>query len=205
VGGLVLDPRTGSLAPPTYINYGTGMRRFTFFCDEEGITPLQAAAADMLRFTSWLVRVGSVAASSLQPNFSTINKLFLDHLREPMELGPLLTDARRGLAMMRQPIADPDIRIPIPVLVVQQMLQFARQHYRAITWSMHNLIHIKTFRAILAVCNNSYSFCRCHMDDIAVYTTGGNILLFVRKAKGNQRRSAADKPLYMSRLQRCCY
>jgi hypothetical protein len=31
VGGLVLDLLTGSLAPTTYINYGTGMRRFTIF------------------------------------------------------------------------------------------------------------------------------------------------------------------------------
>ena len=33
------------------------------------------------------------------------------------------------------------------------------------------------------------------MDDIAVDRTGGNILLFVRKSKGDQRRTAADKPL----------
>jgi hypothetical protein len=33
------------------------------------------------------------------------------------------------------------------------------------------------------------------MDDIAVDGTGGNILLFMRKAKGDQRRTAADKPL----------
>jgi hypothetical protein len=33
------------------------------------------------------------------------------------------------------------------------------------------------------------------VDDIAVDMTGGNILLFIRKAKGDQRRTAADKPL----------
>jgi hypothetical protein len=33
------------------------------------------------------------------------------------------------------------------------------------------------------------------MDDIAVDMTGSNILLFIRKAKGDQRRTAADKPL----------
>jgi hypothetical protein len=33
------------------------------------------------------------------------------------------------------------------------------------------------------------------MDDIAVDMTCGNIQLFVRKAKGDQRRTAADKPL----------
>jgi hypothetical protein len=42
MGDLVLDVLTGSLAPTTYINYGTGMRRFTVFYDKEGITPLHA-------------------------------------------------------------------------------------------------------------------------------------------------------------------
>jgi hypothetical protein len=51
LGDLVLDLLTGSLAHTICNNYGTGMRRFTFFCNDEGITPLEATAADMLRFT----------------------------------------------------------------------------------------------------------------------------------------------------------
>jgi hypothetical protein len=107
------------------------MRRFTFFCNEEGITPLEATAANMLRFTIWLARAGTVAANSLQPYFSAINKFFRDHLMEPVALGPLLTDARRGLAMQQQTVTDPDIRVPIPAPIVQQMLLFAHRHYRA--------------------------------------------------------------------------
>jgi site-specific recombinase XerD len=99
LGDLVLDLLTDSLAPTTYNNYGTGMRRFNVFCNEEGITPLEATAADMLRLTAWLARSGTIVANSLQPYFSAINKFFRDHLKEPVALGPLLTDARRGLAM----------------------------------------------------------------------------------------------------------
>jgi hypothetical protein len=177
------------------------MRRFTGFCKEEGIAPLEATAADMLRFTTWLARSGTIAANRLQPYFSAINKFFRDHVKEPVALGTLLTDARRGLAMQQQPITDPDIRVPNHAPVVQQMLLFAHRHYRALTWQPDNLVHIKTFRAILAVCTNYCYFCRtetgvrCHMDDIAVDRTGGNILLLVRKAKGDQRRTAADNPL----------
>jgi hypothetical protein len=69
-------------------------------------------------------------------------------------MGPLLTDARRGIAMQQQPIIDPDIRVPIPPPIVQHMLLFAHRHYRALTWQPGNLVHIKTFRAILAVCTN---------------------------------------------------
>jgi hypothetical protein len=35
LGDLVLDLLTGSLAPTTYNNYGTGMRRFTFFATKK--------------------------------------------------------------------------------------------------------------------------------------------------------------------------
>jgi hypothetical protein len=74
------------------------------------------------------------------------------------------------------------------------MLLFAHRHYRALTCQTENLVHIRTFRAILAVCTNYCYFCRaetdlrCHMDDIAVDKTGGNILLLIRKAKRDQRR-----------------
>jgi hypothetical protein len=74
LGDLVLDLLTGSLTPTTYKNYGTGIVTIHIFCDEEGITPLHATAADMPRFTSWLARAGTVVACSLQPCFSTINK-----------------------------------------------------------------------------------------------------------------------------------
>jgi hypothetical protein len=51
------------------------------FGDEEGITPLYATSADMLRFTEWLARARTVAACSHQPYFSTINKFFCDRLK----------------------------------------------------------------------------------------------------------------------------
>jgi hypothetical protein len=86
----------------------------------------------MLRFTTWLARAGIVAATSLLPRCSTIDKFFRDHLKEPVGPGPLLTDARRGLAMQQQHITDPDIRVPIPTPVAQQMLQFAHLHFRAL-------------------------------------------------------------------------
>jgi hypothetical protein len=103
--------------------------------------------------------------------------------------------------MQHQPIADPDIRVLIPVPIVKHMLQFAHRHYRALIWQPDILVHINPFRAILAVCTNYCNFChagtgvRCHIDDIAVDTTGGNICLFLRKAKGDQRRPAADRSL----------
>jgi hypothetical protein len=51
--------------------------------------------------------------------------------------------------MQHQPIADPDIRVPLPAHNFQHMLQFAHRHYRELTWRPDTLVHIKTFRAIL--------------------------------------------------------
>jgi hypothetical protein len=79
LGDLVLDLFTGSFDPTTYNKYGTRMRRFTMFCEEEGITPLQATVVDILRFTTWLARAGTVAANNLQPFFLAINTFFRDH------------------------------------------------------------------------------------------------------------------------------
>jgi hypothetical protein len=76
MGDLVLDLFAGSLAPTTDDNYGTEMRSFTVFCDEEGFTPLKAATAYMLRFTTWLARGGTIVANSLQPYFSAIKNIF---------------------------------------------------------------------------------------------------------------------------------
>jgi hypothetical protein len=61
-------------------------------------------------------------------------------VKEPMGLGPLLTDARRRLAMQPQPIIDPDIRVPIPAPIVQHMLLFAHRHYHALTHQPDNLV-----------------------------------------------------------------
>jgi hypothetical protein len=68
MGDLVLDLLTGSLVPTSNNNYDTGMRRFTVFRDEEGITPLQATSADMLRFTTWLARTRTAEANGFQPS-----------------------------------------------------------------------------------------------------------------------------------------
>jgi hypothetical protein len=72
LGDLVLDLLTGTLAPTTYDNYGTGMRRITFFCNEEGINPLHVTVAETLRFTAWLARSSTVAANCLLPYISII-------------------------------------------------------------------------------------------------------------------------------------
>jgi hypothetical protein len=61
--------------------------------------------------------------------------------------------------MQQQPITDPDIRVPVPTPIAQEMLLFALRYYRALTWQPDNLVKIKTFRAILAF-NTNYCYFR---------------------------------------------
>jgi hypothetical protein len=79
---------------------------------------------------------------SLQPYFYAINTFFRDHInKEPLALGPPPTDARRGHTMQQQPIADPHVRIPILLPIVQHMLQHAHRQYNALIWHLDNLVH----------------------------------------------------------------
>jgi site-specific recombinase XerD len=70
---------SNSLAPSTYANYDNAVRQFFAFCKEEGISPLQATPAAMVRYTAMLGLLGTVAASSLQPYYSAVSKFFRDH------------------------------------------------------------------------------------------------------------------------------
>jgi hypothetical protein len=90
---------SNSLAPSTYANYDSALRQFFILCTQENIAPLQATPATMVRYTACLALLGTVAASSLQPYFSAVIKFFRDHQRQPIAVGDLLADARRGLEM----------------------------------------------------------------------------------------------------------
>jgi hypothetical protein len=104
---------SNSLAPSMYASYDSALRQFFIFCTEEKIAPLQATPATMVRYTAWLALQGTVAASSLQPYFSAVNKFFRDHQRQPIAVGELLADARRGLEMLQHRLVKTASRLPL--------------------------------------------------------------------------------------------
>jgi hypothetical protein len=105
---------SNSLAPSTYASYDSALRQFFIFCTHENIAPLQATPATMVRYIAWLALLGTVAASSLQPYFSAVNKFFRDHQRQPIAVGELLADARRGLEMLQHRLLPTASRFPHP-------------------------------------------------------------------------------------------
>jgi hypothetical protein len=79
LGTVTISLLRNSLAPSTYANYDCALRHFFSFCAAEGPTPLNATLTTMVRYTAWLGMLGTVAASSMQPYFSAVNKYFCDH------------------------------------------------------------------------------------------------------------------------------
>jgi hypothetical protein len=81
--------------------------------------------------------------------------------------------------MQQQPITDPDTCVPIPTSIVQQMLQFGHRHYRALAWQPDTLVHIKTFREILALCTIYCYYAAQKMGYAATWTTSRSTELAV--------------------------
>jgi hypothetical protein len=87
-----------ALQPKTYQNYGSNMTSFFTFCEENAIPYLDVTNIDIARYIAWMGDRGTVAADSLQPYLSAINKFLLDHGKPPVALGPMVAGVRLGLA-----------------------------------------------------------------------------------------------------------
>eukprot|EP00873_Tetraselmis_striata_P038887 jgi/Tetstr1/459151/TSEL_004598.t1 len=201
VGQAALGLLAGSLAAGTYRNYDSGMRSFATFCEQEGLRPLQATTSTIVRYTAWLGMQGTVGAESLQQYYSSINKYFRDHQRQPIALGEMVADARRGLAIQQERLAAEDVRVALPAPVAADILNTAIGFRQTLVWEPANIADIRAFRAALATITAYVFLCRaesgisCETGDLVVDRPSGSILLYVRKQKGDQRTRVSAKPL----------
>jgi hypothetical protein len=198
LGATAMSLLSNSLAPATYANCDSALRQFFAFCVEENLSPLQATPTTMVRYTAWLGLLGTVAAGSMEPYFSAVNKYFRDHQLPPIAVGDLLADARRGLEMLQHRLVPADTRLPLPALVALDILLAANTLRDSLTWSPANLRVLERFRACLAVCVNYTFFCRagtgarCLICDFSVDSPSQQICMFVRKSQGDQRRDTRE-------------
>eukprot|EP00873_Tetraselmis_striata_P001604 jgi/Tetstr1/421868/TSEL_012768.t1 len=160
VGQAALGLLTGSLAAGTYRNCDSGMRSFATFCEQEGLRPLQATTNTIVRYTAWLGMQGTVGAESLQQYYSSINKYFRDHQRQPVALGEMVADARRGLAIQQERLAAEDVRVALPAPVAADILDTAIELRRTLVWEPANIADIRAFRAALATITAYVFVCR---------------------------------------------
>jgi hypothetical protein len=119
---------------------------------------MQATPATMVNHTAWLGLLGAVATISVQPYFSEVNKYFRDHQLQPITVGDLLADARRGLEIRQHRLVPAETRLPLSAPVALDILTVADTLRDNLTWSPSTLPLLERFRAFLAVCVN-YTFC----------------------------------------------
>jgi hypothetical protein len=156
----------------------------------------------MARYTAWLALHGVVAAISLQPHFSTVNQFFRDHQRQLIAVGELLADARRGLEMLQERLVPTASQLPLPAPVALDILLAAAALRDTLTWTPATLPKLQRFRACLDVCVNYIFFsraeagARCQTGDLIVDKPSQQICLFVRKSKGDHRRTSTDKLVF---------
>jgi hypothetical protein len=103
------------------------MTDFFIFCDENAIPQLDVANIDITRYLAWIGDQGTVAADSLQPYLSAINKFLLGHGKPPVALGPMVSGVRKGLANCQKDLDPTPERLPLPAPVALAILEKAEE------------------------------------------------------------------------------
>ena len=189
-----------SLSPTSYQSYGSALGQFVRFCAEEGTEPLDASLATVLRFTAWLARRGTVGASSLQPYYSAINRFLQDHLRQPVAHGPLLSAARRGLALQQVDTRPDPVRVALPAEAALAILRAAQAGLEGARWTCEGLPGLQLLRAqVMTVVNflflhRASTSTHCKTGDLVVDSRA--VTLYPAFLKGKRRDPAGRKPVY---------
>jgi hypothetical protein len=122
---LALALLTSSKEQSAYTGYLSELNHFFNFCRIESITPLDVTAAQIIRYIAYLGSLNTIAAGSMQPYISAINRCLQDHQRQPVSMGPMVVDAQAGLAGLQVPLVEPTRRAALPAVVAKQIHDFA--------------------------------------------------------------------------------
>ena len=190
LGQLGTEMMTSQLAESSYKTYGTGLRSFSAFCATEGVDILDATPQTIVRYLAWLCDRGTVAAGSLQPYLSSINRFLQDHLRAPVALGPLVVSAKKGYAHLQTALTPATPRTFLPPTVAYKILVSAERMCQNPDLASAPSGLRLSLRAAAAVLLNYIFFARAstgvlaQTNDFAV--TPSAIVLFKRILKGRQ-------------------
>jgi site-specific recombinase XerD len=81
LGSLALTLLTSSKEQSTCNGYLSELNHFFNFCRIESIMPLDVTAAQIVRYIAYLTSLNTIAAGSMQPYLSAINRYLQDHQR----------------------------------------------------------------------------------------------------------------------------
>jgi len=134
LGRIATSLFQSSLSAGTKENYSSNLAGFFRFCEESLLDPLSVGPIDIARYIAWMGQRGTVAAGSLQPYLSAINRLLQDHARPPVAVGPLVTGVRRGLSNCQLDTAPVPQRLPLPAPVALAVLELAEKLLPMVQW-----------------------------------------------------------------------
>jgi len=123
-----------SLQPSTLKNFGANLVGFFEFCELHAIAPLDDSPVDTARYIAWLGERETVAATSMQPYLSTINKFLQDHARLPVAIDPLVSSVRKGLEKCQRDENPNPERLPLPAPVAMSILEGAEHMLPSVQW-----------------------------------------------------------------------
>jgi hypothetical protein len=138
LGELATALFQSALSDGTRSNYDSNLGSFYAYCDESLIDPLGVTPIDIARYLAWLGKRGTIAAVSLQPYLSAINRLLQDHARPPVALGPLVSGVRKGLANCQLDTAPQVKRLPLPAPVMLSILELAERLLPIVRWDVRD-------------------------------------------------------------------
>ena len=127
IGRIATSLFQSALTTRTRGNYSSNLASFYTFCDTSLLDPLAVGPIDIARYVAWLGQRGTVAAESLQPYLSAINRLLLDNALPPVALGPLVTGVRKGLSNCQEDSQPRPQRLPLPAPVALAILELAKR------------------------------------------------------------------------------
>ena len=104
------------------------------FCEEQELNPLEVTPPEIARYIAWLGLRGSVAADSMQPYLSAINRFLKDHNVAPTALGPIVTAVRRGLGNAQLDTDPANTRVPLPAPVALAILEQGERLLPRVNW-----------------------------------------------------------------------
>jgi len=169
--------------------YGANMAEFLEFCELYSIAPLDASPVDIARSISWLGERGTVAATSMQPYLSAINKFLQDYARPPVALGHLVSGVRKGLEKCQRDNNPTPERLPLPAPVAMSILEGAEHLLPLVQWDPRDP-RLQLLRASVASIASYIFFNRgecsalCLGEDLVV--TSEHITLRLRGEKGKK-------------------
>jgi hypothetical protein len=134
------------------------MTSFFTFCEENAIPYLDVTNIDIARYIAWMGDRGTVAADSLQPYLSAINKFLLDHGKPQVALGAMVAGVRLGLANCQKGMAPTPERLPLPAPVALAILERAEALLKKRDQWVAN--DIRLLRACIATIASYIFFCR---------------------------------------------